>query len=68
VLDHFEAAEHVVFGIDQRLLLLGGQGRRQVDHVFANQLPQRCLSWTANRMMACVFQNLFALFAYTNIR
>ena len=38
VLDNLEAAEHVAFGIGERLALLGGQDGRQLLHVLADQL------------------------------
>ena len=40
VLDHFEAAEHIPFGIRQGLALFRAQGLRDAAHVFAHQRLQ----------------------------
>ncbi|MNR19975.1 hypothetical protein D3C85_1367940 [compost metagenome] len=38
MLDHLQAAEHVAFGVRQGLALFGGEDRRQLLHVLADQL------------------------------
>ena len=40
MLDHFQAAEHVAFRVEQGLALFHRQGGSQVGHVFADQLLQ----------------------------
>ncbi len=38
VLHHFQATEHIAFGIGQGLALLGAEQRSQFGHVFPDQL------------------------------